>query len=978
MDAARDAFIASIQRDLNSITDADRSTRRRAFDVLSKRCVPASSPPTSSDADAASDDDRVPPPARRLPRRPVDPPSSPSHHSHERRLLTGDATAAAPGDELLQALAPALFPTLLRGLKDPVEKVREKCATLVTEYVARLDDAAPALKSLMPALAAVVGVHPVEEPSEEIRLMLVELAHAAARKSGVGMTPFVEEFVAVVVVGARDQFHDVKKAVCAAIRTVAGPGGVPRDVLSPRVKTILAAILPDCQHRHSQVRLAALSAASALFPAATPLVAAETLAPGVRPLCADRTPAVRAAFHAALADWLTAEGTPNRSADEEENPATFAPVPPPPEGCALRHAPVFLPMLLTGVADETDANGRAALALVERVGLANDAALGAVAETADGVAETADGASFDASTLADLVDLPPPFDGAPHPAARRLVRALVDTILPAALSETREWTASQRNAGARLLGTTLAFARDAATPRLPSIISTCVAAVSDDDRDTAERVVTAARLVGAYASPRDWIPLCVDAFAAEKATPAQRASALVVVAAATRGAPMGSLAGEPIATLAEGLACARVRGCDHDGVRAQSLNATVNAIRAGGDACAAPDASRNLFRTLLDIKAAETRTEVGGDKDGGGGGGGGKGKGVGSQAGVEKTAGVESAAAGALEELARACGFANRGALFAAHASSTLATLAAEEPGWEGDGPGPRAFRALVLGAPAEVIGSNLDGVVSVLVGASRREREPAVRLAALRTVDAAFEDENVGAAMTPAIETLLTRCVCENLVWRAGKTAAAVRYAAVIALGTILSRIESPGTDTSPPSIARNAVLRAARDGELFASVASAMEEEYFADTRFAACVVMGQMVLAGGLALTDEQRRFVYPELLKRMDDSRDEIRIAAAGGVRAFFRAAPKDYDETNVGYLLKGFVVHMDDANVDVQEATCGACEVAAEVKTEATREAMLAARNTHRHTRFVDRVLAACDAAERKGRWREGRWSGATD
>ena len=28
---------------------------------------------------------------------------------------------------------------------------------------------------------------------------------------------------------------------------------------------------------------------------------------------------------------------------------------PPPEGCALRHAPVLLPMLLTGVSDETEA-----------------------------------------------------------------------------------------------------------------------------------------------------------------------------------------------------------------------------------------------------------------------------------------------------------------------------------------------------------------------------------------------------------------------------------------------------------------------------------------------------------------------------------------------------------------------------------------------------------------------------------------------
>jgi hypothetical protein len=39
MDAERDAFAASVQRDLNSVTDADRAVRRRAFDALSKRCA---------------------------------------------------------------------------------------------------------------------------------------------------------------------------------------------------------------------------------------------------------------------------------------------------------------------------------------------------------------------------------------------------------------------------------------------------------------------------------------------------------------------------------------------------------------------------------------------------------------------------------------------------------------------------------------------------------------------------------------------------------------------------------------------------------------------------------------------------------------------------------------------------------------------------------------------------------------------------
>ena len=53
-----------------------------------------------------------------------------------------------------------------------------------------------------------------------------------------------------------------------------------------------------------------------------------------------------------------------------------------------------------------------------------------------------------------------------------------------------------------------------------------------------------------------------------------------------------------------------------------------------------------------------------------------------------------------------------------------------------------------------------------------------------------------------------------------------------------------------------------------------------------------------------TDEQRRAVYPNLLKRMDDSRNEIRIAACSAVAAFFEAMPDSYDETNTGYLLKG--------------------------------------------------------------------------
>jgi hypothetical protein len=51
------------------------------------------------------------------------------------------------------------------------------------------------------------------------------------------------------------------------------------------------------------------------------------------------------------------------------------------------------------------------------------------------------------------------------------------------------------------------------------------------------------RFSGAHAAPADWLPLSLDAATSERASPAQRASALVIAAAALRSAPAGSLAG---------------------------------------------------------------------------------------------------------------------------------------------------------------------------------------------------------------------------------------------------------------------------------------------------------------------------------------------------------------------------------------------------------------------------------------------------
>jgi hypothetical protein len=79
-----------------------------------------------------------------------------------------------------------------------------------------------------------------------------------------------------------------------------------------------------------------------------------------------------------------------------------------------------------------------------------------------------------------------------------------------------------------------------------------------------------------------------------------------------------------------------------------------------------------------------------------------------------------------------------------------------------------------------------------------------------------------------------------------------------------------------------------------------------------------MGACVQVAGPGLSSEQRRLVYPNLQKRLDDSNDEIRIRAASCCRAFFASLTREgYDDANSEYFTTAVVVHMDDADPRVQ-------------------------------------------------------------
>lgn len=200
-----------------------------------------------------------------------------------------------------------------------------------------------------------------------------------------------------------------------------------------------------------------------------------------------------------------------------------------------------------------------------------------------------------------------------------------------------------------------------------------------------------------------------------------------------------------------------------------------------------------------------------------------------------------------------------------------------------------------------------------------------------------------------PLTEQLASQTLLPALVWRAGKAAAAVRFAAITALSTLFAQQLLRGKELQH-LLAGNSLLPM-----MFQS----LEEEYFVDTRLAACSGMYHLLLSAEDTLTHEQCRLIYPELLKRLDDSNNKVRVNVCQALHIFVQTMGLTLDDGNVTYLINGMLVHMDDVDSAIQEAVCNVLETAAGHKPMVVQEAVSKAQHLHRSSTFTSRVLLAC-------------------
>lgn len=95
---------------------------------------------------------------------------------------------------------------------------------------------------------------------------------------------------------------------------------------------------------------------------------------------------------------------------------------------------------------------------------------------------------------------------------------------------------------------------------------------------------------------------------------------------------------------------------------------------------------------------------------------------------------------------------------------------------------------------------------------------------------------------------------------------------------------------------------------------------------TRLISCRVLTRLLDLMGTSLSQDRLHNMYPELLKRLDDSSDEVRLIVAKTFLAYFDCFESGYDvglyRAHLEAVYRGLLVHLDDPETSIQEAILG--------------------------------------------------------
>lgn len=201
--------------------------------------------------------------------------------------------------------------------------------------------------------------------------------------------------------------------------------------------------------------------------------------------------------------------------------------------------------------------------------------------------------------------------------------------------------------------------------------------------------------------------------------------------------------------------------------------------------------------------------------------------------------------------------------------------------------------------------------------------------------------------------EVIVKGVLLPCIEWRSGIPNVKIREAAIICLKKLLDN-----KLISEEEFHRNFM-------DVFNNIKNCLDDDFSSDIRFAAIVLVKKMISFCGSKFEWDNFKEVYPELLKRLDDSQDGIRLEACKSFEIFFTYLPTDWALNLFEYMIQNIFIHLDDSEDQIQDAINKVLLKAAEVHQDVVYSTGDAMKSKFKHQIVIENLLAQVKNVQQK-------------
>ncbi|KAK6170739.1 hypothetical protein SNE40_019054 [Patella caerulea] len=500
----------------------------------------------------------------------------------------------------------------------------------------------------------------------------------------------------------------------------------------------------------------------------------------------------------------------------------------------------------------------------------------------------------------------------PNLGCRILMQRNLSKILPGLMKDIGDWVLETRIKSAALLYVLLLNAEEYITQHMEIVLSGTYRACMDEEPKVVRDVFRSCELIGYFVSPEVWCKIVLNNVRAS-----QSSGSLMVLAAVIKGSEKEKL--KPyLSMICETITSSDVCQSIQPQVQLQLIACvdSIGLIMADETSSVAVQ----LFTVLLTALA------------------------------LAQDQNVKDKVNSSLEQLATVLGLSSKQHLFELYTKSVIKQFDDNYFSWTNHSMERQIFDTLLIEA-GDVIGDLLEDIIPILVTSLKPEKDPEMRLKFFtllsRLVMNAANTLDSKKKFSGFAVSVVKDMVMPNCVWRAGRTAGAIRTTAISCLWALLKSHVLSKEKMEP--IVEN----------LLTQVITLMEDDN-KSTRLIACRVLTRLFELMGGTLNQDRLHNIYPELLKRLDDSSDEIRVVVAKTFLAYFDCFGEGYDpdlyKAHLEAIFKGLLVHLDDSEKKIQEAILEVLKRAGQLHPAMLKQEVESVKHKHRTGQYCDILL----------------------